>query len=689
MGIRTTQALPRFFLALSLMITFQGLISAGAAPISNRPHSVATLSENWDEAIPLSVKLFLIANHLGNSSIGNLQGMKPDTAKFYLIPIERTSAHLIKSFPKSWTEASGLQATLFEEKSGRQFYRWIKHPDDEHEHLSIRRQLQQWGEDSELRSDPSLVTYRTASRSVVIFNRKNRAFFSLKTGTDHTYGLWQEKGLTGEQVERMFEFNEFIFSSVKGGALPSADLIPEPFAVTVNGLFGSNGSQVSIAQGQIVRDLSSLKGTNIYLPAFVAVHPVFGPTIAWANGSQNPKEFWKENLFTPLGKTVAEFVWETAHELFSMHLQNVWIEFNSDLQPTGRVKIIDFGDTVPNEDLLRPLLALDSVKKLMATRDSEFAYHREIREAGTLDLQIGINKGSNPYFSREESAELGNAFKEAAFHRLAEVSGLAESDFRASMISETNRDGYEHAICDLKKPVWRDFSQRQSKHLALPRAYSVEKQKIRLILSASIENQFIEGLRENLLRVMFGESPGAELAHLVSQGEAMFLNPAKSLSKHSRGLLAVGLIYAGSTDLAVFRIAREANSENLMFKKFVESLKTKGVRNSAHWIEVVHQHYASETNNSNSLSSILDNAHVEDPRFTEYLYQELHRENAKIQKDEFALYDYLEKDAPYSKSVIKSMHEQKESLSWWQTKAHESMIARHARNCQVYLKHAG
>jgi hypothetical protein len=203
---------------------------------------------------------------------------------------------------------------------------WFRHPFNENNTLPYFNNP----------SEATIKAYLTASRSLAV--RAGDNVFTLKMPTDRPHGpkgeyqpskaSVQEDILDG--INRM-NYVERIDSQI--GLDPKLVLAKEVAMV----------ADKTSGEGYLFRDLSFMNDGNYYLPALSI--PYAGRDIALLNG-ESPDVFWQKHYAELLGQAKAKLLLRYGLQMETPNSQNMLIQLDKNLRPTGVMVFRDISDTV-------------------------------------------------------------------------------------------------------------------------------------------------------------------------------------------------------------------------------------------------------------------------------------------------------------------------------------------------------
>ncbi len=278
-------------------------------------------------------------------------------------------------------------------------------------------------------NDPAVETmpaYLTASRSVAI--QLGEEYYTLKMGTNFPHGpkgeMQTAKAFTAEDIKDGINRMQYIEKVDAEIGLDPELLLAKEVAMVADKQSG---------EGYLFRDLSFMKSGNYYLPALSI--PYVGREIAEIN-RMPADSFWKKAYAELLGRSKAKLLLRYAAQMETPNSQNMLIELDKKLKPTGRLVFRDISDTVlitgvaeglgefealvkdhtegvENSEKLQPFWD-NSAWRFDEAGDKSFkantliewgaahdlAYKQEIEKALSVDLSQFASIDANPEFDR-------------------------------------------------------------------------------------------------------------------------------------------------------------------------------------------------------------------------------------------------------------------------------------------------
>ena len=298
-----------------------------------------------------------------------------------------------------------IKKALIFKKNGTDYVRWVINPEDTQWHLEVKDFLESKGLSSQKHTH--LLGSMTASRSYIIEDPATGAQFSLKVSTNKTGGYWKNKKQPIKDAEEIRTIADFVYEQQQIRPFEHLITMDEP------GIFKLE----AIDQAMVIRTLDGLVGTDkIYLPGFSAVHGETGKKIARLNGSNDPEKYWRENYNKPLARALAELAARAGLSYDSPHSQNFLIELDSNLKPTGRIVVRDFGDSYLCEDIF----------KAKGRAEITANWTPKYIKRGTLKVSIGIMHGNTypTWLSDEQYDVWGDEYFEEHKKEFSKQTGI-------------------------------------------------------------------------------------------------------------------------------------------------------------------------------------------------------------------------------------------------------------------------
>ncbi len=176
----------------------------------------------------------------------------------------------------------------------------------------------------------------TSSRTLVVWDGSGSTRpFAVKLATDHPHTdvCQPEKTKLREEVREALLFAAHVREvDTRLGRDPALLLLVESIGVSVP------GSET----GLLVRDLAPLCDGNFYLPAFSI--PFVGAAIAAAAG-ESFAGFWGAGYAEPVGRAKAKLLARYGLQYQTPNPQNILVQLDARLRPTGTVVLRDLADT--------------------------------------------------------------------------------------------------------------------------------------------------------------------------------------------------------------------------------------------------------------------------------------------------------------------------------------------------------
>jgi hypothetical protein len=174
----------------------------------------------------------------------------------------------------------------------------------------------------------------TSSRTLVVVEPRQRALFSIKLATDRPHPDFHqpEKTKMREEVNDALVWVD-LMARVDGmlGADPHLHVVKEVFGVLVP------RSETAF----LVRDLRGFQDGHYYLPALSI--PWVGRQIARAR-DERFESFWGRHYAEAVGRAKARFLVRYGLQFETPNPQNVLVQLDARLRPTGTIVLRDLGD---------------------------------------------------------------------------------------------------------------------------------------------------------------------------------------------------------------------------------------------------------------------------------------------------------------------------------------------------------
>ena len=252
---------------------------------------------------------------------------------------------------------------------------WPKHPHNQNLNVPFSQNL------NEVKG---LRAFSTASRSAI--PEENLAY-SFKVPTDHAGGangdIEVEKLLTRDEIRAARTRYEIIFARDKQLS-PSPHVAVMPEVLTV--------ADKQTGHGFLVRDISVLRDGHYYLPAFAI--PYVGREIAKAN-RQPFETFWASTYAKALGQAKAELILRYGLQFETPNPQNILIQFDRRLKPTGKIIFRDVTDT----NIVGPVAEAIGLREAIA---------RDLRDGFNIDKKLLPHwEISRLHFAEDVEAPIG------------------------------------------------------------------------------------------------------------------------------------------------------------------------------------------------------------------------------------------------------------------------------------------
>lgn len=176
----------------------------------------------------------------------------------------------------------------------------------------------------------------TASRSLAL--KIDNDYFTLKMPTNFPHGFNREeqpgKATVKEDITDGINRMEYIERVDNQIGLDPKLILAKEVAMVADKATG---------EGYLFRDLSFMKDGNFYLPALSI--PYAGRDIAKLNG-ELPEVFWRKHYAELLGKAKAKLLLRYGLQMETPNSQNMLIQLDRSLKPTGVIVFRDISDTM-------------------------------------------------------------------------------------------------------------------------------------------------------------------------------------------------------------------------------------------------------------------------------------------------------------------------------------------------------
>jgi hypothetical protein len=185
---------------------------------------------------------------------------------------------------------------------------------------------------------PAALTWRarfTSSRTLVVEPGDGGAAFAVKLATDHPHAdvCQPEKTKLAAEVDEALAFAAHVRSvDARLGRDPGLVMLTESLGVSFP------GSET----GMLVRDLAPLRDGHFYLPAFAI--PFVGAALAAVAGERFAA-FWAAGYAEPVGRAKAKLLARYGLQYQTPNPQNLLVQLDRRLRPTGAIALRDLADT--------------------------------------------------------------------------------------------------------------------------------------------------------------------------------------------------------------------------------------------------------------------------------------------------------------------------------------------------------
>lgn len=255
-----------------------------------------------------------------------------------VVPLEKVEIQADPSVSK-------LAQQIFLQVYGKDHVLWAKHPFNSYSVVPFFSKTEVG----------NVQAYYTASRSMALTG--NLRGFTIKMPTDHPHGPHRgsqpSKADTSADVASALLHTEHIISQDKK-LKPDEVLIILPEVLTV--------AEKETNIGYVVRDVRKTDDGHYYLPALSI--PYVGREIAKING-QPFEKFWEEHYAKLLGEAKARLLLRYGLQMETPNPQNMLIQLDRNLKPTGRIAFRDMSDAFFVDDIAQALGFKKAVEKDM------------------------------------------------------------------------------------------------------------------------------------------------------------------------------------------------------------------------------------------------------------------------------------------------------------------------------------
>ncbi|GIL18689.1 MAG: hypothetical protein BroJett040_24400 [Oligoflexia bacterium] len=293
----------------------------------------------------------------------------------------------------TYLESAGPELQKIIEKNQETIH-YFQHPYNTNPHVPYSDQINPNG---------SITAYFTASRSLAL--RLNNEIYTLKLPTDQPHG-----------PQRDYQFNK---SSVKEDLLDASnrmsyiERVDREIGLDPELILAKEVAMVTdkkTGEGYLFRDLSFMKDGNYYLPALSI--PFAGREIAEFN-NEHPDLFWKKHYAEILGRSKAKLLLRYGLQMETPNPQNMLIQLDRNLKPTGVLVFRDLSDTVLIESIARGLgehtvlekdrtMGVENAESLRPYwSNSLWRFDRAGSNSFTKDTLIGWGRAHNEAYKRE------------------------------------------------------------------------------------------------------------------------------------------------------------------------------------------------------------------------------------------------------------------------------------------------
>ncbi|MGZ3694596.1 MAG: hypothetical protein ACXWQO_10475, partial [Bdellovibrionota bacterium] len=225
------------------------------------------------------------------------------------------------------------------EKDGVPYVRWYLHPLADAKESQIAKLFKEmFG--MELAPQSGFAKFHfTSSRSVILFKGSYDDAISVKLSLKAAEGPFKDKTIHLKEYSAWSGHNAYLADVLPNGS-PSMTFQREPYGLGV----GSSAGEDAF----LFRHLGNNPEKGYYLPAFSVFDEKVGAAIAKLNGSSDPLAYWEEHLLKPLANGMADLRANAGAEHTSAHSQNLMVELDKNMRPTGRIVLRDFDFYIDN-----------------------------------------------------------------------------------------------------------------------------------------------------------------------------------------------------------------------------------------------------------------------------------------------------------------------------------------------------
>ncbi len=337
-----------------------------------------------------------------------------------------------------------LNQSLFFEKNGETYVRWIINPEDTRWYLEVEKFLKDNNVDTT--THEYFLAHLTASRSIILEDPNSGYTFSAKVSTDHTGGKWTEKKMYYKDAVDIRKISDLVRERVATNYTENIVPLYEPLLLGIP----------SLDQGMMIRDLGELnEGKVYYLPAFAALAQSVGVDIAKQNGSDKPVAFWNEHYMKSIGKALAQYASAMGATYDSPHSQNFLIELDENMKPTGRIVLRDLADIYLMKEFYTNINRQDLIESYTKERNVQ---------AGRIPVIFGpLQGGHAPSWINYRSYDFWlESFFESFNQEFSRITNIPLAELTESKLS---LDTYGDGSRELKttSEAWRRFFESATK----------------------------------------------------------------------------------------------------------------------------------------------------------------------------------------------------------------------------------
>lgn len=242
-----------------------------------------------------------------------------------------------------------IRKHLFIKRDGKTFCRFYLSPDDKPGigyGEEIESYLKHLGVPYKRATSDELLGYRTASRSLIFFDKDTGFSFSFKPSTKQTATDYRNRVTPmrwGHLNRRLNDYFMSMSEHLQHLKIAQEELVfGFPFTPYDNKQFGDIAYQI--------REMDDVSlGKKVHASGFVFYNKAEAERIALSAG-KSYQEFWKEAFYIK-GRAMAEMAAVLGFHYTSTHAQNFRWEFNPDGSLSGKMVMLDLSDGSPIQEI--------------------------------------------------------------------------------------------------------------------------------------------------------------------------------------------------------------------------------------------------------------------------------------------------------------------------------------------------